>query len=101
MSKHSRRVFLARITAGGAALGVLQAVGCGGGDSVSCDTNITPDARRTRTALRYVDVTSDASKRCISCTLYTGDATACGTCSAVPGPIHPDGTCSAFVAIPA
>ncbi len=103
MAKTSRRVFLARIAAGGAAIGVLQTLGCGGGggDSFSCNENVDQAAQGTRSALQYRDASTDPNKKCIDCVLYTGNATACGTCSAVPGPIHPNGTCTAFAPKPA
>ncbi|MCB9602508.1 MAG: hypothetical protein H6721_24430 [Sandaracinus sp.] len=102
MAKQSRRVFLARIAAGGAAVGILQTLGCGGGgDSFTCNDNVDQAARGTRTALQYVDTAADPNKKCIDCVLFTGNATACGTCSAVPGPIHPSGSCTAFAPKPA
>lgn len=94
----SRRIFLARVTASGAALGALGVLGCGGSEPevLTCTGAVEPTAQATRSALHYVDASADPSKTCIACALYQGNAAACGTCGAVPGPIHPQGTCDAF-----
>lgn len=56
----------------------------------------------TRTNLRYVDQSTDASKKCSRCQLFQAAAPGqCGGCTLVKGPINPDGTCTAFVARPA
>lgn len=99
----SRRVFVARVTASGAALGALSVLGCGGSEpeALTCTGAVDATALATRSALHYVDAATDPSKTCLACALYQGNAAACGTCGAVPGPIHPQGTCDAFAPKPA
>ncbi|MBN8616039.1 MAG: high-potential iron-sulfur protein [Deltaproteobacteria bacterium] len=95
MSKMTRREL------GRHALTVLAAAplfaACGGGE-LECAGSPSADQRAVRTALHYVDHGPDTSRHCSRCSLYVGDATACGTCAAVPGAIHPEGTCDSFVA---
>ena len=99
----SRRVFLARVTASGAALGALGVLGCGGSEPevLTCTGAVEPTAQATRSAQHYVDASADPSKLCVNCARYQGNAAACGTCGAVPRPIHPQGTCDAFAPKPA
>jgi High potential iron-sulfur protein len=69
-------------------------------DSCS-DVSALSDADKTgRTALQYVDKSTDAAKRCEVCSLYqpAPDAAQCGGCQVVKGPIHPKGYCNAFAA---
>lgn len=96
MSKMTRREL------GRHALTVLAAAplfaACGGGELECSAGSLSADQRAARTALHYVDHGPDASRHCSRCALYTGNATSCGTCVAVPGAIHPAGTCDSFVA---
>jgi len=73
---------------------------CGGGE-LTCPTgSLSADQRSTRSALQYLDVATDPTRRCSACTLYTGNETSCGTCTVVPGSIHPHGTCLSFAPRP-
>jgi hypothetical protein len=97
-----RRSFLARAAALGAVAvaGGALATGCtSGGGALTCtDTTGLAEADIAgRTALGYVDQSTDAAKNCLNCQLYTPAAEGqCGACSVVKGPIHPQGYCTAW-----
>lgn len=92
---------LSRRTFGRHALIVLAAVplaACGGGE-LECESGaLSADQRAMRGTLHYVDNGPDATRHCVGCALYVGNAAACGTCTVVAGAIHPRGTCDAFAA---
>ncbi|MFT4604084.1 MAG: hypothetical protein ACI9W4_000804 [Rhodothermales bacterium] len=48
-----------------------------------------------RNSLAYVDVTPDAAKNCLNCSLYLAAAAgaSCGGCNLLKGPIAPNGYC--------
>ena len=96
MSTLSRRSF------GRHALVVLAAVpfvnACGSSELECPPGALSADQRAARSTLHYRDLGTDATRQCLACALYVGNATACGTCPAVAGPIHPRGTCDAFAA---
>lgn len=111
---HSRRDFLKRVSAAGAlgigASTVLAA--CGGGEEApettaeappapaaaeGCmdTTGLTEQEVAMRGSLQYVDVTPDATKNCLNCSLYLAaeEGAACGGCNLLKGPIAPNGYC--------
>lgn len=79
-----------------AATGAL--VGCK--KEVECPPpRITAEEQAQRTALKYVDHTSDENKECGKCQQFIPDPDdGCGSCKLLKGPIHPAGTCIAFAA---
>ncbi|HEY8041909.1 MAG TPA: twin-arginine translocation signal domain-containing protein [Polyangiaceae bacterium] len=58
---------------------------------------------QVRTALAYVDTSTEPGKTCSACQQFIPPpaAGACGTCKVVKGPINPGGNCKSFVAKPA
>ncbi len=110
---HNRRDFLKRFSAASAvgigASTVLAA--CGGGESAEpaasapaaapaasgcMDTSgLTEQEVGMRNSLAYVDVTPDAAKNCLNCSLYLAASAgaACGGCNLLKGPIAPNGYC--------
>lgn len=86
----------------GRSLAVLVAApalaACGGGGLTCEGGSLSSDQAATRRALHYSDTSPTPARECRSCALYTGNETACGTCSVVGGEIHPLGTCDSFVA---
>lgn len=96
-----RRTMLRRALVVLAASPVLGASlsACGSGGGLSCSTDgLGPAQLAVRGGLHYVEHGTDAARQCSGCQLYTGNATACGTCASVPGSINPQGTCDAFAA---
>jgi len=104
--KLSRRELLSNASALGA-LAVFGATACSksGPAKLSCaDTSsMAPADVSVRTALAYVDVSTEPGKSCNSCQQFVAAAAAgtCGTCKVVKGPINPTGYCKSFVAKPA
>jgi hypothetical protein len=104
--KLSRRELLTNASAMGA-LAVFGASACGkkGPATLSCaDTSsMAPADVSVRTALAYVDVSTEPGKTCSNCQQFVAPAAAgtCGTCKVVKGPINPTGNCKSFVAKPA
>lgn len=101
MAKISRRVFLVRGATLGAAVGVtFTALGCGGGDSLTCtDTSaLTPPEQATRSNLGYVDTSPHGTaKNCTNCNFFQpAGENQCGGCTLVKGPIHPSGYCNSW-----
>jgi hypothetical protein len=78
------------------------AVACGGSknepDSCSDVSALSEGDKTGRTALQYVDKSTDPQKRCETCSLFqpAPEASKCGSCQVVKGPIHPKGYCSAY-----
>jgi hypothetical protein len=99
----SRRDLLARA----AGLGVLTAVGSACSKepkALSCvdTTSLAAADLQVRTALGYVDNSTEPGKLCTGCQQFLpGPPDACGTCKVVKGPINPKGYCKSFVAKPA
>jgi hypothetical protein len=100
----SRRVVLQQIPA----LGALVAFGAGACNkpaALTCtDTStLSPADAQVRTALAYVDTSTEAGKVCSGCQQFipAPSAASCGTCKVVKGPINPGGNCKSFVAKPA
>ena len=70
----------------------------------SCEdvTGISPAdlAIRQQTAA-YVEVATDAAKKCSACVQYQpAGPDACGACKVVKGPINPEGGCKLFAPKP-
>jgi len=89
----------------GAGLGafvVLGASACHKPAALVCtDTStLTPADAQVRTALAYVDLSTEVGKICSGCQQFNPPAQAgvCGTCKVVKGPINPNGNCKSFVA---
>ena len=109
----SRRRFLSRLAASGAALGaggLLAACGGGGAPrtATACEgyAALSPGEIQTREGFQYVDATPDATKNCANCLSYvapeaSGDGPACGGCALFPGPVVENGYCIGWVAQPA
>jgi hypothetical protein len=106
----TRRDFLARAVALGVmasgTAAILAACEKGGGDeALSCSdvSGLTEIQTQTRTALQYVEASTEEGKSCTNCSQFVAPAEAgsCGTCNLVAGPINPQGYCVSWVAIPA
>lgn len=105
--KLSRRVVLQQ----SAALGALAVLGATAAAcnkkpaAVSCtDTSaLAPADLQVRTALGYVDASTEPGKNCSGCQQFIAAPApgSCGTCKVVKGPINPAGYCKSFVAKPA
>ncbi len=117
----TRRDFLLRASVLGAAAvgGSSVLAACGGKESApaqappaasetpataaaGCNdlTGLTDQEKQMRTALKYVDVTPEAAKRCDNCQLYIepeGGAP-CGGCKILKGPVAPAGYCTSWAA---
>ncbi len=101
----SRRDLLQRGGVAFGALAVFGAVACGKEQpkALSCNdtTGLSPTDLTIRTALAYVDVSTEPGKVCSGCQQFIPTVpNACGTCKVVKGPINP-GNCKSFVAKPA
>jgi hypothetical protein len=105
--KMSRRDVLHQSAALGAfvAVGSLATAACNKPAALSCvDTSsLSPADVQVRTALAYVDMSTEAGKTCSNCQQFIPPAAAgsCGTCKVVKGPINPIGNCKSYVAKPA
>jgi hypothetical protein len=67
--------------------------------ALSCtDTStLTPPDLSVRTALAYVDISTEAGKSCTNCQQFIAAAPgACGSCKVLKGPINPAGYCKSF-----
>ncbi|MCA9562736.1 MAG: high-potential iron-sulfur protein [Myxococcales bacterium] len=104
----SRRAFFSRAAKlGAAAIAVsalpLAACNKGGGEegAASCDDGLSPASRQARTAIGYVNDSTDPAKTCSSCALFQAPAegAACGACT-LPniGSVNPAGTCNSWAA---
>jgi hypothetical protein len=101
--KHrSRRELLGSAALGAFAVALTSA--CGKEKkALSCaDTSsLAPPDLQVRTALAYVDSSTEAGKTCATCQQFQPAAPdTCGTCKVVKGPINPNGYCKSFVAKP-
>lgn len=98
----SRRVFLARGAAFGAAAGTFLTIGCGGSEELTCTnvSSLSAGEQAARTGLAYVDTSPHgAQKNCLNCNFYTeAPAGQCGGCTLIKGPIHPQGYCNGWAA---
>src|SRR5580698_1075170 len=63
-------------------------------------TGIAPAEVQARTALAYVDLSTEPGKTCNGCQQFlpAPKPATCGTCKVVKGPINPAGNCKSFVA---
>ncbi len=106
--KITRRKFIGNIALGGAAVATFSLVACKGGkgtattpekktEALACDdvSKLTEAEKKTRTALKYVESTSDG-KTCESCTLYVDNGSGCGGCKIMKGSVHPKGSCASY-----
>lgn len=63
-------------------------------------SSLAPADTAVRTALGYVEPSTEAGKDCAGCVQFVpaaGDAnSACGTCKLMKGPIHPKAYCKGF-----
>ena len=61
-------------------------------------SQLTPDARATRTTFKYQPRAKDPTKLCVTCNSWIPDPMGglCGTCTMVKGPIHPKGGCGSW-----
>jgi high potential iron-sulfur protein len=86
------------------ALGVLAVVGAGACSKpvphLSCadTTSLSSADAQVRTALMYIDNSTEPGKSCSGCQQFLpGPADACGSCKVLRGPINPTGYCKSFV----
>ncbi|HNN94089.1 MAG TPA: hypothetical protein PKI03_17550 [Pseudomonadota bacterium] len=100
MSNSSRRDLL-RSAAG--LLVLSAAVGCKKESKPFTCTDLSalqPAETAVRTALGYVEPSTEAGKDCAGCVQFTAApsdaAGACGSCKLMKGPIHPKGYCKGF-----
>lgn len=98
MSNTTRRDLL---RSGAASLLVLAAACKKDSKPFTCtDTSsLAPADTAVRTALGYVEPSTEAGKDCAGCVQYApaADASgACGSCKLMKGPIHPKGYCKGF-----
>jgi len=78
---------------------ILASCGGGNGGELNCAGGaLTAAQQATRGALHYAEHGADPARHCSGCQLFTGSATACGTCTVVPGSIDPGGSCDTFAA---
>jgi hypothetical protein len=95
----NRRNLVIRAAKGLAA--VLGVAGCRKKLGVFCEGGeaMPPSDVQLRSALAYVDTTTEPEKSCLKCFLYLPPKVeeSCGTCKVVRGPIHPNGTCRVFL----
>jgi len=83
------------LAAGGVAL--LNACGSSGVDCTDVSGLTEPEVA-TRTNLEYVEASPHGTEKdCVNCRFYTGNETACGTCTLVKGPVNPRGYCKSWV----
>jgi hypothetical protein len=102
----TRRVFLGRFAAVGAALtapALLAACGGGGAPTAAAECDgydaLTPQDLQMRQGLQYVDATPDPAKMCSNCIQYTAPTGGpCGGCKLFAGPVVPGGYCSVWAA---
>lgn len=105
----SRRDFLMRCAALGAAGSVLSACGgdsstADGGGACSDVSALSPADAQQRQAmaqtLNYVEETPIPEKRCDNCKFWqpAEGGAACGGCQLIKGPINPAGYCTSWVA---
>jgi hypothetical protein len=85
------------------AIGLLAGAACSkkeeeGPKSCTDTTGLTPDELAARTALGYVDTSTEAGKLCNTCQQYVAapDPKSCGSCKVMKGPVHPKGYCKAW-----
>ena len=108
--KLSRRTLLEQGAAAGA-WAVVGTAGCGKETpkALSCTdtTGLSPGDLQVRSALAYVDYSTEPGKVCSKCQqfletdAYLAHApNACAACKVVKGPINPAGNCKSFVAKP-
>jgi len=99
--KMSRRDVIQKSAALGA-FAVFGATACSKPAALVCtDTaGLAPADVSVRTALAYVDLSTEPGKTCSVCQQYIAppQAGSCGTCKVVKGPINPNGNCKSFVA---
>ncbi len=88
-----------------AALGAFAVFGAGACSKpaamVCTDTSsLAPADVQVRTALAYVDISTEPGKVCNGCQQFipAPKPGTCGTCKVVKGPINPNGNCKSFVA---
>ncbi|MDQ3033185.1 MAG: hypothetical protein M3Y87_12270 [Myxococcota bacterium] len=80
-------------------LAAVPALGACGGGGLTCESeSLAADQAAMRRTLHYVDRSTNPSRACTACALYTGTEASCGTCTVIGGAIHPQGTCDSFVA---
>jgi hypothetical protein len=104
-SKLSRRDVLQQSAAFGA-LAVFGTAACSKSapQALICTdtTGLAAGDVQIRTALGYVDVSTQPGKTCIGCAQFVAGApNACGTCKILKGPVSPAGYCKSFTAKPA
>lgn len=100
-NKISRRVTLGLFVATPLWAGVLSACGKKTEPDSCTDVSTLSDAdKTTRSALQYVDKSTDLAKICNVCQFFQPptDPAACGGCQLIKGPIHPKGSCTGFAA---
>jgi hypothetical protein len=107
----SRRGFMQRIGALGAAGGGIGLLAHCGGEAQQSQTavggcndvsGLSEQARNMREGLAYVDSAPSPDKVCTNCAFWE-EAPAgqlCGGCQLIEGPIHPDGYCNSWAPIP-
>jgi hypothetical protein len=100
----NRRQFLKLCAIGAGATVLLAACGekkpAAGPDCKDLSA-LTDAQRQTRASLKYVDVATDAKKRCDGCSLFNPATGGCGGCKVVPDPIEAGGSCTAWAPRPA
>jgi hypothetical protein len=98
MEKVSRRHFLVVLSTATAASGAVLA-GCGKKEFACKDSpGLDADAAKMRETVKYVDRSTEASKKCSNCLQFKPAAEGCGGCNVVKGTIHPEGYCTVWVA---
>jgi hypothetical protein len=99
--KLSRRDLLQR-SAAFSALAVFGGAACSKpAQPLNCTdtTGLAQADVQMRTALKYVDVSTQPGKTCSGCVQYLpGAANACGNCKVLKGSVNPTGYCNSFAA---
>jgi hypothetical protein len=99
--KLSRRDLLQRSVAFGALAAFGGAACSKPAQPLNCSdtTGLAAADVSMRTALKYVDVSTQPGKNCAGCIQYLpGPANACGGCKVLKGSINPGGYCNSFAA---
>lgn len=101
--KLSRRDLMQQSAALGAFV-IFGASACSKPAKLVCTdvSSLAPADATVRTALAYVDVSTEPGKTCNNCQQFVPapQPGSCGTCKVVKGPINPSGNCKSFVAKP-
>jgi hypothetical protein len=99
-----RELLRGSMTLGLLVLGGTAVAACGKKTPAALDcsdtTGMKPDEISNRTALQYVEKTTDPAKQCQNCQQFVAPPVpgTCGTCKVLKGNVNPGGNCKSWVA---